>query len=181
MLLVILEVHPRIMRILRHADVSMTLEAPANASSTVAGEALRRQGSGQRNGHDVKLRRAARQTVWHEHLAAGRPAGVRCECLAAPDCYRSQGLSHGVVQQLGSHPDRHHREDRTFDPGPVPHVGALLEVTTRPSTGPGRGQLGVGRRHLHGRVRVDSVSGVRHTIYRGHRNDQTRRTTRPGD
>ena len=77
MLLEILEVHPRIMRILRHADVSMTLEAPANASSTAAGEALRRLGSGQRNGHDVKLRRAARRTVWHEHLAAGRPAGRR--------------------------------------------------------------------------------------------------------
>ena len=45
-LLVDLEVHPRvIMRILRHADVSMTLEIYANASSTATSEALRRLGS----------------------------------------------------------------------------------------------------------------------------------------
>ena len=44
-LLVDLEVHPRvIMRILRHADVSMTLEIYANASSTATSEALRRLG-----------------------------------------------------------------------------------------------------------------------------------------
>jgi hypothetical protein len=36
-----LEVHPRvIMRILRHADVSMTMEIYANASSTATSEAL---------------------------------------------------------------------------------------------------------------------------------------------
>jgi integrase len=44
-LLVDLEIHPRvIMRILRHADVSMTLEIYANASSTATSEALRRLG-----------------------------------------------------------------------------------------------------------------------------------------
>ena len=44
-LLVDLEVHPRvIMRILRHADVSMTMEIYANASSTATSEALRRLG-----------------------------------------------------------------------------------------------------------------------------------------
>ncbi len=43
--LVDLEVHPRvIMRILRHADVSMTMEIYANASSTATSEALRRLG-----------------------------------------------------------------------------------------------------------------------------------------
>jgi len=43
-----LEVHPRvIMRILRHADVSMTVEIYAKASSTATSEALRGlQGSG---------------------------------------------------------------------------------------------------------------------------------------
>ena len=44
-LLVDLEVHPRvIMRVLRHADVSMTMEIYANASSTATSEALRRLG-----------------------------------------------------------------------------------------------------------------------------------------
>ena len=44
-LLVDLDVHPRvIMRILRHADVSMTLEIYANASSTATSEALRKLG-----------------------------------------------------------------------------------------------------------------------------------------
>jgi integrase len=44
-LLVDLEVHPRvIMRILRHADVSMTMEIYENASSTATSEALRRLG-----------------------------------------------------------------------------------------------------------------------------------------
>ena len=40
-----LEVHPRVnMRILCHADVSMTLEIYANASSTATSEALCRLG-----------------------------------------------------------------------------------------------------------------------------------------
>jgi integrase len=44
--LVDLEVHSRvIMRILRHADVSMTMTIYANASSTATSEALRRLGS----------------------------------------------------------------------------------------------------------------------------------------
>ena len=42
-LLMDLEVHPRvIMRILRHADVSMTLEIYSNASPMATGEAQRR-------------------------------------------------------------------------------------------------------------------------------------------
>ncbi len=44
-LLVDLEVHPRIiMRILRHADVSVTMEIYAQASSAATREALRRLG-----------------------------------------------------------------------------------------------------------------------------------------
>jgi len=44
-LLVDLEVHPGvIMRILRHADVSMTMEIYASASSTATNEALRKLG-----------------------------------------------------------------------------------------------------------------------------------------
>jgi integrase len=44
-LLMGLEVHPRVnMRILCHADVSMTLEIYANASSTATSEALCRLG-----------------------------------------------------------------------------------------------------------------------------------------
>jgi integrase len=43
-LLVDLEVHRAIMRILRHADVLMTLEIYANANSTAPSDTLRRLG-----------------------------------------------------------------------------------------------------------------------------------------